>query len=581
MKAIKIFVVSALMPFLICSCEEAITGTFPQGEYPLELIAGMSTRSSGKDVWELNDSIGVSFDGLDAVGKYYVSDPAKGTVSSKSPLYWPDDETRMIVAWYPYDNMADVDVTIQAGHSRNCDFLRAETKASYDQGAVALDFKHLMSRVVVRVRAGEEMSVEDLQKAGVRFLGSGRVSFAQGTISSDNTVDDEIMPRRDGQDGDEVVYSALVYPKKMDGRKFIKVFSGDKSYYYVPAEGKADLKGGCQYEYIITLRSNDIDVEVVGDGVWNDDGTYFTDGDKKDVFVLSLSPEVVALDGLSVYAGEEQCVISGDKVEVPSQSREVVVSWNTGNTTYSVFVGKGVCDGKRTFDQVSGRMSLTISNVCTDLSLEYDEYVTAGDYYFADGSWGPTSPLEGKEMIGRVFYVGIGPGDRVENYSDKGMTRIRGYVAGREDFPGGGICWGGLKDSDNQNGAPLNFNVEEIPDIDKTSQYSDFYGYKYYRIIMDKYLTDPSKYSFPLFEACANYRYKAPDGTSGWYIPSLGQLAEFDKIKIVSNLVLHSCDEIDAVYNGQFWYSSHKTKVGMKNNADARYLASGRPVLTF
>nr|WP_302831820.1 fimbrillin family protein [uncultured Bacteroides sp.] len=144
-----------------------------------------------------------------------------------------------------------------------------------------------------------------------------------------------------------------------------------------------------------------------------------------------------------------------------------------------------------------------------------------GDYYYSDGTWSDggvrtivngvvqdytPSPLEsGKTVIGLVFYAGRHPQDNGE-YKDKNgnSMEVRGYVVNKTEGTdrhqnGGGTDFGTYKSTTDFNGY---FNTEKLQAI--SAGYNDMMTYV-------RSLTN------------------SPQTTSGWFLPSIGQLIHIKK----------------------------------------------------
>lgn len=147
-----------------------------------------------------------------------------------------------------------------------------------------------------------------------------------------------------------------------------------------------------------------------------------------------------------------------------------------------------------------------------------------GDYFYSDGTWStgyPSAPLDGKTVIGIVFQTNP---DRI-NETDMKDGYTHGYVA----------C------------SQLVYNpvVQEGKEIDRTVMYSisdsfDIMGgsvlpYVWYgnvdgrnesNLVLEyAKRTFGNYFNFPAFDyAMTDFRVGAPSSTSGWFIPSTGQV---------------------------------------------------------
>lgn len=146
--------------------------------------------------------------------------------------------------------------------------------------------------------------------------------------------------------------------------------------------------------------------------------------------------------------------------------------------------------------------------------------ITAGDYFFADGGLLPaTAPLDKmnkKNCLGIVYHVGAGEGDSTNDYNGK-LAAIHGYVLSV-------YC----KDGD------VTYGPYEDAGTSKSS--SDYKGYyNTMKMIaaaeshggLSGVATEAGGYPVAYYATivCQSL-YPAPVNTSGWYLPSAGQLRE-------------------------------------------------------
>ena len=289
-----------------CTDDDRTPATDPApGTVPLILTAGVAAPAATRAAtaagqWTDGDVVAVEMDGV--VKRYIASASAASTATlrpadEENTHYWPA-KTASVRAWYygdagyPWNRVPDswyVSATQSAtdgGGSfyQQSDFLYAPvqtvTYAPVQQGAAAgLTFYHQTARVVVRIRRAGV--VNDVNKGDIFVsLGCGPSGayemWRHGTFDaspidpaagqySGLTADTEgrisaIAPREipgAPADGYARCYEALVIPQDMSGKYFIQVWinnaDGGGEYYYVPAAGEADLRGGYTYTYDVTV----------------------------------------------------------------------------------------------------------------------------------------------------------------------------------------------------------------------------------------------------------------------------------------------------------------------------------------
>lgn len=142
-----------------------------------------------------------------------------------------------------------------------------------------------------------------------------------------------------------------------------------------------------------------------------------------------------------------------------------------------------------------------------------------GDFYYSDGSYS-ADLNSGKTCVGIVFAVGAQQGDAIGNYTGTGLTgEIKGYVLAAKEVMSTGTTKF-YKDS--------KLELTGFENINET----DFLGYTYTNILKTAYQAEvansdekTAKELFPFFTPLSGTRSGvAPEATSGWYLPSTGQL---------------------------------------------------------
>lgn len=137
-----------------------------------------------------------------------------------------------------------------------------------------------------------------------------------------------------------------------------------------------------------------------------------------------------------------------------------------------------------------------------------------GDFYYSDGSYSETLNTE-KTCIGVVFAVGAGKDDVIGNYADTDLTEIKGYVVSLTDAAKNVIC--------PTKAAAAPFDLSGV-----SKDNTQFNGYS-----NTKAITSQADYEtvFLAINACIEYEktLAAPAKTSGWYLPSGGQVVEIAK----------------------------------------------------
>ena len=180
-----------------------------------------------------------------------------------------------------------------------------------------------------------------------------------------------------------------------------------------------------------------------------------------------------------------------------------------------------------------------------------------GDFYYSDGTWssGNESPVSGKTVIGVVFKTGAAESD-LSDYSQAGLEEINGFVMAIEDseVPGEDIF-----------DIPVrNFVFSESPLGVTSTDENDFSGYYNTLKIREAVGGTLSGDNAEAAYMAADYyelSVPAPETSTGWYLPSLGQ---WRAIYDVKDIVYASVEEADgsAVYEFDSYWSSTESASG-------------------
>lgn len=309
MKAKYLYIVSALALGLAgCSQEYHNTEAPLDGIMMFNIVSPNATRVAD-GIFEAEDKLGL-----------YVTDYADATTpaplqisgnrannedmvfngtswTTERPLYWGEGKSD-VYAYYPYMEIDDVDEqpfsvstdqTIEGAYETS-DFLwaKAEGVAQTD-GTVSLQMQHSMSRLVVKIMAGEEY-VGSLPADATVHLHStvtdARISLANGSVVKDpyggaHSIKMRNLGLRDFAEGKAVVYEAIIVPQMLETSvPLLEINSKSVSYLL---EDMFNFKPGVSYTYTAVLNTSTtairIDIGCTTDD-WNNMGSGDgTDGD--------------------------------------------------------------------------------------------------------------------------------------------------------------------------------------------------------------------------------------------------------------------------------------------------------------
>ena len=513
----------------------------PEGEYPLTLTAsvdGMNTRATGKDAWVDGDMIGVRIGTDDATGCYELN--SDGSMKNViTPVYWQNTASSTVTAWYPYEGKKSVDISDQSKGFVNIDFLTATTPEQNYQSSVSLKFEHQMAKVSYTLKKGDGITDEDLRGAVVQIAGYTKASFSEGELTG--TVDGWITPTATDCE-------ALLVPQDMTNSQFIKVSINDNDFIYTPGEGAANLQSGTHYIYTITVKKDGIEVSSVSSS-WNDEG--------------STGPAGEATFRVYLPEGREQTLTFSENVtqqtgylEVKGNPFTISCTVTDENRMKGFPITDGIGKMERTVSDNSYTFTYTLRS---DVRLTYGDYAQAGDYYYSDGTWRPDYVAD-NGCIGIVFKSGAGESDDISAYGGK-LTAIRGYVVALADAHDEAGAWG-IRQRTERN----------LPsESSYTPKYNGYANTAAIREVTEYTTTDISKPmengQYWAFKVASSYSATAPSGSSGWYLPSIGQLADIYNLPDRAGLFTGAggTDFESETKDGRYWSSTQM------NSYDAWY----------
>lgn len=156
-------------------------------------IGGVQSRAFDRS-WEQGDMIGVS--GCARSNVCYHTANADGRFAVKNTgeqIYFQSNAEEDFVAYYPWNSLPAGTTAIKADTKaqtsrKNFDFLWATAKGKKDAPAVNLTFSHCMSKLVLTVKPGDDMSYTDIKSAKLSLDGfshTGSFSTADGSTTVD------------------------------------------------------------------------------------------------------------------------------------------------------------------------------------------------------------------------------------------------------------------------------------------------------------------------------------------------------------------------------------------------------------
>ena len=525
----RFFALATLALSLVaCTQDEAADDNrLPEGEYPVFIRAtglsveatpqaAPSTRATVDGDWQGVTSVALKMG--DAVKEYTVTastDFKSATLSRENdPYYWTSRDPITVSAWWPFNNanitqMPAVKVAedqSKLADFQNSDFISAENR-KVEFNNPTLEFTHRTARVTIELKPG----------TGFTSVAGATVSLV--SLSADNGNPTAIKTYNASGN----TYEALTAPQTVAaGDPFIRVELGSGIFYFRP-QSNVVLEAGSRYKYTVKVNATGLTLDGCTIGYW-------TDGGSEDV--------------------------------------RITISY----------------DGSETEAKI-------------------------GDYYYADGTWSDgglrklyadgkmewaettPQPMNDRTCIGIVFYTGRHETDRsdyTKPLSEGGPTipngKVNGYVVALTDVHDGSsdrLRW--------EYGPGNVYNKA----IDASTSKRDWQGYsnslKFHEFVNKNENKEAGweMKHFPAALACetygnrmldedgndANGKYDwqkplaAPGNTSGWFLPSCGQLQYLYKNRSVlsarmtdvKNSTPTDCsykDEIEWFSTGMYYWSS-------------------------
>ena len=290
------------------------------------------------------------------------------TWTPERAIYWGEGKSD-VYAYYPYMEVEDIDEqlfsvatdqTVEGAYEAS-DFLwaKAEGVAQTD-GAVSLTMNHAMSRLVVKIMAGEEY-VGSLPKDATVHLHStvtdAYISLANGSVvknpySGAKSIKMRNLGIRTFEDGEAVVYEAIVVPQMLETSvPLLEINSKSVSYLL---EDMFNFKPGVSYIYTAVLKASTTAIKVeIGCEIedWNNigggsegEGGSGSEGGDDDGIDLSLYTDLSAEGTANCYliqsAGNYKFkAVMGNSDYSVGNVKKTEVLWETFGTDVAPNVG--------------------------------------------------------------------------------------------------------------------------------------------------------------------------------------------------------------------------------------------------
>ncbi len=178
----KIYMLCPLAMLALASCSSegetpATAGNANEARFSASINSHNSRAYDA--VWEAGDQIGIT--GTSGNKSYknvaFATDGSGdfSVVSAGEEIYYQTDSPVTFTAYYPYENLLNASVILADTHEQSeqkqFDYLWAQAQGSKANPNVAFNFAHKMSKVVLVVKRGSDVSFEEVKEAKVAFGG--------------------------------------------------------------------------------------------------------------------------------------------------------------------------------------------------------------------------------------------------------------------------------------------------------------------------------------------------------------------------------------------------------------------------
>lgn len=179
---------------MLAACtQEKLSDEIPAGQVPLQVSSDILTRAYD-NVWEDGDAIGITgTSGSKTYTNVSYTTTGDGNFTITTPgeeIYFQNDDEVTFTAYYPWNEdteFENVDTWYQT-EQKTFDFLWAQATGSKASPNVAFSFNHVMSKLVITVKAGDDVTFSEIQNAKLSLSGFNHLGTFDVTDGSTSTV---------------------------------------------------------------------------------------------------------------------------------------------------------------------------------------------------------------------------------------------------------------------------------------------------------------------------------------------------------------------------------------------------------
>lgn len=291
----------------LASCSNNETETILTGKSNEALfrgsIEGVHSRAYDQ-TWEATDKIGIS--GTSGDKEYtnvcysYAGNSGETFTAAGNKIYYQNDQPVEFTAYYPWDESLTAATTLEADtwkqqDQKTFDFLYAQASGSKEQ-AVDFTFTHQMTKLVLIVKAGTDMTYDDVESAECslgNFRNKGTFDRTDGKATATGATEEKWTfannkveaayntPTLNKQEPERTIaYTLILFPQTFSSTEGNLTFAATTGGNEFTTEidlsdvsGNNDaneLKPGTQYNVTINLNKTGLTVGKSDISKWNE-----------------------------------------------------------------------------------------------------------------------------------------------------------------------------------------------------------------------------------------------------------------------------------------------------------------------
>lgn len=367
----KILYIVAAGAMMLTACNK--DNDAPDGQQAVQFSAAITTRAAGTN-WSVDDQIGAFMKTAGyPLGTTNLADNvrytnAAGGFTAATPIYYPQSGAVDFVAYYPYratpaadPYLYKVDVATQTNPA-TIDLLWSNNAVNKTKSAaaVALQFDHMLSRVVLNIKPGTGMTAADMAGITVKIAGmptAADFSLANGTLGNLAGASTDLTPIAvTPASGYTATFAAIVVPQgagAWSGRKLVFTVGGANYDHAIP-DGD-DFASGREYAY-------DIAVDATGVSVSRSDVTDWTTTAPEAVAPIQL-PAMVLIPAGTFLMGSSDGTNIGDTYDTGLNTTAYEPNRNPNETQHRVTLTKDFYMSKYPITNAQYAVFLNAKNV--------------------------------------------------------------------------------------------------------------------------------------------------------------------------------------------------------------------------